>query len=539
MPPVALNLYDFAVFFGYLVLTLVIGFYVGRRGRNTLQGYFLGGKDIPWYVVGTSLVATVISTEHFIGIVGAAYATGMVVAAFEWNAWIVYTLLIWIFLPYYIRTGLYTMPEFLERRYNPALRYLYTIFLTVGYVASLLGGVLFAGGEALESMFGVNIYTAIILLAVGTGAYTIYGGLISAAWTDFLQLILLLAAGLLVAGLGLWQVGGLMQLVSEYPSKFQVFLPPDHKIFPATGIFTGFLSVGIWYNCASQHLVQRCLAAKDEWHARVGVVTAGFLHIIMPLLIVVPGIIAFKLFPNLERPDHAYPMLVQSLVPVGLRGLVMAGLVAALMSTLSSVLNSTATIITLDLYKRAWRPNASEQEQVRCGRWTGAVVLIAGTLTAFYYSLLKGSFAFLLIQNVFAYIAPPFAVIFTLGILWRRATGSAALATVLTAFPFTYLLENYTFPNVEFLRPYNSYLHRALIAWAFSMTIMILVSLLTRAPAPEKIEGIIWSPAYARLPEALWRRYSGWKDYRIWWALFVSMALSIYGFFLWFRFTHN
>ena len=177
----------------------------------------------------------------------------------------------------------------------------------MGYVASLLGGVLFAGGEALESMFGFNIYAAIVILAAATGAYTIYGGLVSAAWTDFMQLVLLLAAGLLVALLGLWKAGGLVALATAYPEKFQVFLPPEHKLFPATGVFTGFLTIGIWYNCASQHIVQRCLSARDEWHARTGVVTAGFLHVLMPLLFVVPGIAAYKLFPGLERPDHAFP----------------------------------------------------------------------------------------------------------------------------------------------------------------------------------------------------------------------------------------
>ena len=535
---VELNTWDLAIFALYLVVTLVVGFAVARRGTRTVQGYFLGGRDIPWYVVGASLVATVISSEHFIGTVGAAYATGIVVAAFHWNAWIVYTLLIWVFLPYYIRTKLYTMPEFLERRYNAALRYLYTVFLAVGYVASLLGGVLFAGGEALESMFGFNIYAAIVILAAATGAYTIYGGLVSAAWTDFMQLVLLLAAGLLVALLGLWKAGGLVALATAYPEKFQVFLPPEHKLFPATGVFTGFLTIGIWYNCASQHIVQRCLSARNEWHARTGVVTAGFLHVLMPLLFVVPGIAAYKLFPGLERPDHAFPTLVQNLLPAGLRGLVTAGLVAALMSTLSSVVNSASTILTLDLYRRAWRPAASEAELVRFGRSAGALVLAAGTAIAFYYSSLEGSFAFLLIQNVFAYIAPPFAVVFTLGILWRRANGTAALATILAGFPLTFVLEKLLFPNLPLLARYDNYLHRAFAAWLFCMAVMITVSLSTAPPKPERTAGIIWTPGYARLPEEEAARYSGWKDYRIWWGLFVGTVLAIYAFFAWFRVTH-
>lgn len=533
---IELNALDLAIFAAYLAGTVLIGFYVARREQNTSKDYFLAGKKLPWYVVGASLVATVISTEHFIGSVGAAYAVGMVVAAFNWNAWIVYSLLIWIFLPYYMRTGLYTMPEFLERRFHPALRSLYTIFLTIGYVASLIAGVLFAGGEAIESMFGVNIYWSIVILAIATGAYTIYGGLTSVAWTDFMQLILLLAAGIVVVVAGLWKVGGLAALMTEYPDKFQVFLPPTHPVFPATGIFTAFLSVGIWYNCASQHTVQRCLAARNEWNARMGVIMAGFLHVLMPLLVVLPGIIAFKLFPALERPDHAYPMLVKLLIPTGVRGLIMAGLVAALMSTLSSVVNSTSTILTLDLYKRRWRVEATDEQQVRFGRRAGVVVLLVGTLVAIYYGSLEGSFAFLLIQNVFAYIAPPFAVVFTLGILWRRANAAAAMTTIGLGFPFTFVLEKYLFAAVGFLRPYNNYLHRALLAWVFCMVVMIVVSLVTRPPAREQTEGIIWRPAYARLPEGERRQHRGWQDYRLWWLLFVITVLSIYGFFLWFRF---
>src|SRR5438067_1724717 len=313
-----------------MVVSLVIVFWAGRDGRRNAKDYFLGDKGLPWYVVGTSMVAAVVSSEHFIAQVGAGYSQGIVIAAFGWNAWIVYTLLIWIFLPYYMRTGLYTMPEFLERRYNPAARYVFAIFCVVGYIVSLIAGPLYAGGLALENMFGMNLVWAIVLLGVLTGAYTIYGGLKSAAWTDFMQMGILLIGGILVPVIGLWKVGGIFQLAHDLPQKFQVFHGPRHELFPFTGVFTSFLSVGIWYNCTSQHIVQRCLAAKDEWNARVGVVTAGFLHIITPFLFVLPGIIAFKLFPHLARPDHSYILLVKSLVPQGPRGLILAAIAAPL-----------------------------------------------------------------------------------------------------------------------------------------------------------------------------------------------------------------
>jgi SSS family solute:Na+ symporter len=535
-PRIALSSYELVIFAAYLLLTVAVGFLVARKGRKNSRDYFMGDKRLPWYVVGTSMVATSVSSDHFIAQVGAGYTHGIVIAAFGWNSWIVYTLLIWIFLPYYMRTGLYTMPEFLERRYNSAARYLFAVFCVIGYVFSLIAGPLYAGGLALESMFGIDLVWAIVFLGVLTGAYTVYGGLKSAAWTDFMQIAVLLVGGILVPVIGLWKVGGLAQLVHEYPQKFQVFHGVKNQVFPYTGVFTSFLSVGIWYNCTSQHIVQRCLGAKDEWNARVGVVTAGFLHVVMPFLFVIPGIIAFKLFPNLPRPDHSYILLVQSLIPRGLRGLILAAIAAALMSHLSAMINSTSTILTMDLYKRLLRPSASERSLVVFGQWSGTMVMALGILIALWFSTSRSSL-FILIQEGFAYIAPPFAVIFTTGLLWRRANGAAAMTTIAAGFSFTLLLQFYLFRQ-PWLAPYANYLHRAVISWAFCMVVMIATSLLTRAPAPEKTKGIIWSLRYAALPAAEQVRYSGWKDLRLWWLIFIGTVLSIYGFFLWFRFQH-
>lgn len=532
-----LNVYDYAVLVIYLVATIALGLWVSRRGMKTSKDYFLGGRALPWYVVGSSMVATDISTEHFIANVGAAYKYGIVVAAGGWNTWIVYTLLIWIFLPYYFRTGLTTMPEFLERRYNSTCRYIFAVFLIIGYIVAIIGGTLYAGGLALESIFGLDLTSGMVLFALATALYTVYGGLTSAAWTDFMQMILLLVAGIVVPILALAHAGSLGPLIEQYPEKFQVFLPPTHKPFPFTGVFTGFLTVGIWYSCTSQHIVQRVLSAKDEWHARMGVVCAGLLRIITPMFFVLPGIAAFKLFPNLERPDHAYLMIVTHFVPTGLKGLILAGLSAALMSTLSTVVNSTSTLLTLDIYRR-FKRDATDAQQVRFGRWTSVIVFVLGVLVAVGFAANPETPLFVQVQNVFFYIAPPFAVIFTAGILWRRATTPAAVTTIVAGFVFTWLLEAWIFPGVSLLTPYNTYLHRALLAWMFCSAMMIVVSLLTAPPAREKVEGIIWSRRYASLPAEEQARYNGWRDFRLWWLIFVLIMLSIYAFFIWRRITH-
>jgi SSS family solute:Na+ symporter len=345
-------------------------------------------------------------------------------------------------------------------------------------------------------------------------------------------MVILLVAGVLVPILALQHVTGLKQFIHDHNEHFQVFKPVTHPVFPVTGVFTGFLSVGIWYSCTSQHMVQRVLAAKDEWNARVGVVCAGFLHVILPFFFIVPGIIAFKLFPDLPRPDQAYLVLVKEFIPVGLKGLLLAGMAAALMGHVATVLNSASTIVTLDLYKKLINPNASEKQQVLIGRWSGAIVLLASVWIAIGFTQSKETL-FENIQTVFFFIAPPFAVIFTLGILWKRATSAAALWTVILGFVWSWALQQFTL-----LGKYNTFNHRAIVAWLFCMAVMIIASLFTTPPPEEKIKGIIWNKSFLQLPPEERARYRGLKDWRVWWVLFIGIVLAIYGFFLYYRLRH-
>jgi SSS family solute:Na+ symporter len=373
----------------------------------------------------------------------------------------------------------------------------------------------------------------IIFFAATTGLYTIYGGLKSAAWTDLLQMIILLVAGFLVPVLALKHISGVGEFIRDNNEHFQVFKPVTHHPFPVTGVFTGFLSVGIWYSCTSQHMVQRVLAAKDEWHARVGVVCAGFLHVIMPFFFIVPGIIAFKMFPHLANPDQAYLVLVKELIPSGLKGLLLAGMSAALMGHVATVLNSASTIVTLDLYKKLINPNASEKTQVLIGRWSGTLILIASVWIAIGFTQQTDTTLFEKMQTVFFFIAPPFAVIFTMGILWKRANSTGAVATIAVGFICSWALKQF-----ELLGKYNTFNHRALVAWSACMTVMIVVSLLTAPPPEEKTKGIIWNKSFLQLPPDLRERYRGLKDWRLWWLIFIGIVLSIYGFFLYYRLQH-
>ncbi len=529
---------DLVVFVGYVLFTILFGFWVANRKQKSARDYFLASDRLPWYAIGGSIIAANISTEQFIGMVGAAYAAGIVLAQWEWGNWFTFSALIWVFLPYYVRGGIYTMPEFLERRYNKTCRYIFAVASLTLWIIAQMAVVLLAGAKAMQSMFAFPEYLTIVTLAVLASSYTIYGGLISVAWTDFVQFIVLMVGGLVVGYVGLSRVGGIWALMKVAPDKFHFMLPGSDPNYPWFGVVTSLLSVGIWYNCTNQFIVQRCLGAKTEWDARMGVVFAGYMKILLPLITVIPGIVAARLFPGLRDPDVAYPELVKSIIPAGLAGIVMAALWSGLLSHLSSVLNSSSTVLTMDLYQPLVAPNASNESLIAVGRWSGIGIMVVATGLAIWFS--QGQhLVFVLIQNAGAWIAAPISAIFLAGVLWKRTTATAATTVLILGFPFTWLVEFVLFRNVRFLIPFNNWLNRTFVVWVTCVIGVVVVSLFTKAPDPEKVKGMIWSPSYARLPAAERQHYRGLRNLALWWALFVGMILAIYAYLIWFQFTHN
>jgi solute:Na+ symporter, SSS family len=529
------NSLDLGVFVCYLLFNIWLGLWVARRKTAGTRDYFLAGDRLPWYAIGGSIIAANISTEHFIGMVGAAYAAGFILAQWEWGNWFTFSVLMWIFLPYYLRGGIYTMPEFLERRYNRQCRYIFAVASLVLWIIAQMAVVMLAGGKALEGMFGFSPYLTILGLAVLAGSYTIYGGLVSVAWTDFLQFVVLMAGGLIVAVIGLDRVGGITALMHSAPAKFRFIYPVSDPNYPWFGLYTAFCSVGIWYNCTNQFIVQRCLGARSEWDGRMGVLFAGFMKIVLPLLVVIPGIIAFKLYPGLADPDKAYPILVKDLVPMGLGGIVMAGLASALMSHLSSVLNSSSTVFTMDIYRPIFNRKASDRTLVLVGRVSAFGILVLATLLALYF--MRGQHSvFLLIQNVGAWVAAPISVVFLMGVLWRRATAFAATFVLVFGFPYTWLLENVLFKRISWLKIYDNWLNRTFIVWVTCIVLMMILSWMTKAPDPESVAGIIWSRDAARLPEAERERNRGLRNLALWWAVFIGIMALLYGYVIWFQF---
>lgn len=527
---------DFMLFGCYLAFNIALGIWVARRRTVGTRNYFLAGEGLPWYTIGGSIIAANISTEHFIGMIGVAYAVGFVVAQWEWGNWFTFSALIWIFLPYYIRGGLYTMPEFLERRYNSTCRYLFAICSLVLWIVAQMAVVMLAGGKAMRGMFGIDETVTIVCLAVLAGSYTIYGGLVSVAWTDFLQFVVMMLGGLIVTVIGLHKVGGLHDLMLFAPDKFKIIYPITDKEYPWFGVWSLFISIGIWYNCTNQFIVQRCLGARSEWDARMGVVFAGFMKIVLPLLVVVPGIVAFKLYPSLADKDQAFPTLVRELVPVGLSGIVMAGLASGMLSHISSVLNSCSTVFTMDLYKPFLGRDKSEQHLVRVGRLSAFAILTAATLLAIWFSYQQLG-VFVLIQNVGAWVAAPIAAVFLLGVLWKRTTAWAATFVLVFAFPYTAFVEYYLFKHVSWLMPFDNWLNRTFLVWATSMLLLVVLSLVTEPPDPEKIKGIIWSWKVAELPESQRHRNRGLRNLFLWWCIFIVLMGALYAYMMWFQFA--
>lgn len=550
---VPLNLLDLTVFVLYIVLIIGVGFWVARRNKDTVGDYFLAKGRLPWYAIGGSIMSANISTEHFIGMVGIAYTTGFVVCNWQWSAFIIYSLLMWFFYPFFRRHGFFTMPAYLERRFNLTARTIYSLFSICLYILALVAGVLYAGAKAMHVFFGLPMEYGILILAILTGVYTIYGGLISVAWTSFIQFVVLVVGGILVTTIGLKEVHGLGTLLREFPEHFKIYLPVDDPTFPFLGVMLIPFSLGMWYTCTNQFMVQRCLGAKTEWDGRMGVLFAGYCQMLTPFIIVLPGIIALALLPNLKDPDFAFPKLTQSVLPSGLVGVVISGLVSAIMSTISAALNSTSTLLTIDIYQRLINKSASDHTLIRFGKISSAVIMVISIFVALHFAR-SGEGVFLLLQNFYVWFGAPFAAIYLVGFLWKRATSAGALTGLIVSLPLTWLLQYvildperlHTWLHVQkhselylFLTTYGSWLYRTTFVWLCIIVIMIVVSLFTQPRKYHEIEDMMFKWKSLRLPDEERAVRTGFQNLLGWYCVFMFLVVGCYGFFAWLQFFRS
>jgi len=390
-----------------------------------VAGYFRADNRLPWYAIGFSIVAAGISSEQFVGEVGYAYKLGMPVANWEWLVLPALSTLLWIFVPLYVRNNIATMPEYLERRFGPRSRTLYAVLTIASYVLVNFALVFYTGGFALEKMWGINRIVAVWGLALVTGAYTVYGGLTAVAWTSSFQCVLLLGGGVYVFFAGLAKVHWDVAAVLGAGQRAHLFTPADYEV-PWTALLVLMLSTNVWYYATNQYINQRCLAARNEWHAKMGVLFSVALQLLIPLATCFPGMIYRVINPSLDNPDAAYPRVVAEVVPAGLRGLVVAAVLSAIMSTVSGLVNSTSTLVTLDLVQR-WKGHLwSEKKLVSVGRWSGAVALLIGA--GFAPVVMKWENIFRYAQDIWAPLAGPVVVVFLAGALWSGAREAGAMA---------------------------------------------------------------------------------------------------------------
>ncbi|HJU74720.1 MAG TPA: sodium:solute symporter [Gemmatimonadaceae bacterium] len=499
---------DWMVIALYFIITFGVAIYATMRERaakQTSAQYFLAGRDAGWFLVGGSLFASNIGSEHLVGLAGTGAASGVAVAQFEILASLILLLLGWLFVPFYLTSKVFTMPEFLERRYSTGARWYLAVISIIGYVLTKISVTIAAGGIVFEALMGIDFWTGALVVVVVTGIYTIFGGLRAVLYTDLMQMFVLIGGAIAVTLVGLSSIGGWDGLRSQVgPGFMSMWKPMSDPNFPWTGILFGAPILGIWYWCTDQFIVQRVLAAKNQDHARRGTIFAGYLKVLPLFIFVLPGLIAYVLAQQgrltLANPDQALPTLVASLLPVGLRGLVVAGLLAALMSSLSSVFNSTSTLLTIDVYRKL-KPDTSERALVLFGQGATAVLVALGLLWIPLMKLVSGQL-YQYLQSVQAYIAPPIAAVFLLGILWRRLNATGAMAALITGFVLGMgrLIAELGKQGLSgALRTYAdiNFLHFAVLLFIVCSFVLVVVSLMTPPPPAEKVEGLTFARAPA------------------------------------------
>jgi len=496
---------DIVVVIGYLLLVVGIGLWFSRKKKGkeqTAEDYFLAGKSLPWWVIGASLIAANISAEQFIGMSGSGFAGGLAVASYEFMAALTLIIVAKFFLPVFIRQGIYTIPEFVEKRFSSQLKTILAVFWLALFIFVNLTSVLFLGGKAIDTIVGVGdgsfVIPSIIVLALIAACYSLYGGLSAVAWTDVLQVLLLVAGGVITTIVALHFVGdgsvnhGVRHVADVAGNRFDLILSkdnPEFKNLPGMVMLVGGLWVAnLYYWGFNQYIIQRALAAKSLPEAQKGLAFAAFLKLLIPFIVVVPGIIAYVMFVENRfgavgalsfadgklNNDNAYPWLISTFVPVGLKGLVLAALAAAIISSLASMLNSASTIFTMDIFKPYIAPKLEQKQGkpvnlVTVGRISAALALVVACLIAPLLGNVGQMFQY--IQEYTGLVSPGILALFLLGLFWKKTTNRAAIIGVIASIPVALAL--------KFLPIEMPFLDQMFYTCIITMAIIVLVSLST------------------------------------------------------------
>ncbi|XLS30122.1 sodium:solute symporter [Flavobacteriaceae bacterium M23B6Z8] len=484
-----------AIYFAALIGVAI--WVVLQKNKNTAD-YFLAGRNVGWFVIGASIFASNIGSEHVVGLAGTGAESGMPMAHYELHAWIV-LLLGWLFLPFYFRSNAFTMPEFLEKRFDSRSRWFLSVFSLLGYVITKVSVTIYAGGIVVSELLGIPFWYGAIGIVLFTGAYTVLGGMKAVVYTETLQTVILIAGSVIITYLGLQEVGGWENLRNIAGSDhFNMWRPIYDPDFPWTGMLIGGTIVGIWYWCTDQYIVQRTLAANNIKIGRRGAIFGAYLKILPIFIFLIPGIIAFALAKQgviaYEKNDEVFPVLVKVLLPVGLKGLVAGGLMAALMSSLASVFNSCSTIFTIDIYKKL-KPLTPEKRLLTIGKIATTIVVVLGIIWIPIMEKIGGGTLYKYLQSVQSYIAPPITAVFLLGILWKRVNSKAAIFTLFSGLVVATLrivaeINAKSLSGVLLDFATINFAHMAIFMFIVSVIICISVSLATNPPDYKAITGL-------------------------------------------------
>ncbi|MEW5979338.1 MAG: sodium/solute symporter [Acidobacteriota bacterium] len=520
---------DIVVILGSLVLVLWIGLWSARHQDKTARGYFLASDKLPWWLIGTSMVATSVSSEQIVGTVGASYVHGMGVANWEWFTLPVYTLTMFFFVPMYLRNRVATVSEFYHRRFGPLCSDIYGWVMLVAYVFVFLVPVLYGGSLAFADLTGFDFYWTLWISAVLVGLYTVKGGLVSVMWTTFLQCVLLVGGGIVLFVLALRQVpGGWAAMVAANPERFHLYRPVDDPIAPFLGLVLLAFNTGIFYQATNQVMIQRLLGARTVWDGIMGTLFGGFINFARPLVTSFLGFVVFYWIHSLQRSapltnqDTAFAFALRHFSPEwGLRGLILAGFLAAVMSTISALVNSSATIFALDIYKRLFSPEASEQQTVRAGRIASLASLVIAALVAPAVEYLGGIFRYF--QTGVTYLATPFAATMIMGLAWRRANYHGALFGMIGGMAIQVVVAGGLWSAGISLH----WAYVGAIAQLLTLGGIVLVSSITAPPDRSQWEPFVWRPSFIRYyDEGAVRPW--YQNLRLWYAIYAAIWVYLY-----------
>lgn len=489
MPSLTVTTLDVLILLGYVLGTrLFFGWYVVRKRRQSdTEAYFLGGRDIPWAVVGLSFYVSNMSGSTFVGLPGAGYASGIAVYHYEWLPALILVLFAALLLPRYLAARVYTAPEFLEKRFGPGSRRLFAGFLLTANIFIDAAAALYAGAVVLQVLFpGLPLWLIVAVTALIAGGYIVVGGLDAVVLNDAVQAVLILVGGTLIAWLT-WKAVPSWEAVAAAtdPNALHLWRGAGDPDLPWPGVFTGVLVVGIYFWCTNQFMIQRALAARSLEHGRWGALFAGALKLPNLFILILPGVAAVVLYPDLATPDLVFPLLAFDLLPVGLRGLMLAALAAAILSSLESILNSTATLFTMDFVK-PWRPGLSERRLVAVGR--GATVGFMVLAAAWAPQIAHFPTLWQYLQSILSYVTPPAVVVFLGGVIWARASAQAGFWTLALGIPVG--LSGWVGNEILGVSDIH-FLYASGVVLLLSTAVFVGVTLATGPPSIQSLEGLV------------------------------------------------